>query len=186
MLQVQKCWVSQEVLSRGWALRWCDGQENGGDHQVRKGGDPLSRHSVGEITAGILHSTRTSVSRRCCSAIVQHHTKDLFGSVPLITSNWAVTLFLSFSFPLSYLFFSSRSCQRGTSGPQAGSSRKWAWSSVISFGNPPLTEGNSRGAEWASKDILVLISQVTVINWCDCILLQIKQLHSLCCYKNFK
>lgn len=29
---------------------------------------------------------------------------------------------------------------------------------------PPLTEGNSRGAECASKDILVLISQVTVIN----------------------
>lgn len=36
------------------------------------------------------------------------------------------------------------------------------------------------------KGLLVPTSQVTVINWCDCVLLQIKQLHPLCCFENFK
>lgn len=123
----------------------------------------MSRHRAGEITDGILHSTRTSASRRCCSAVVQHHTKDLFGSVPLITSNWAVTPFLSFIFFL-YLFFNSWSLSVWHEWPSGRELQEMGMEQCGLLRKHPITEGNSRGAECASKDILVLISQVTVIN----------------------
>lgn len=70
-------------------------------------GDPVCRQSPGEITAGTLHLTRTSASRRCCFAIVQHHRKDLSGSVPLITFTDPELCFSSELFVLQLLELSA-------------------------------------------------------------------------------
>lgn len=185
MLQVQKGLgvptdAQQRVVSQviWWLREW------------KRAAGKTRRVTLGPDTVLVrpLLATRTGLKpRRCYFATLQHHTKDLLESVPSVTSKlghatvpelWIYSQLFDFhlvELPAWHGWPWGRE-QHAMGTEQCG----------VSSRNPTTTEGNPGRAGWASKGLLVLASQVIEINWCDCLLLQIKQLHRLCCFENFK